>query len=208
MKDLSLPDQIDLIGTILSRNSISPRRLALPGPNRGQILKMIAAACAAPDHRRLQPWRFICIANDNRDGLADLFEAAARETHGTMTAAETQRAREKAQYGATLIAVVAEIKTDLADVPPHEQWVSVGAAVQNILLAAQALGFGAMIVSGDKVRTKALRAGLGLSDSEALVGFVAMGTPTKPARDKARPDPKTVMSDWPENTLPNHGAVK
>ncbi|AML53354.1 hypothetical protein RC74_20730 [Falsihalocynthiibacter arcticus] len=157
---------------------------------------MIDAACAAPDHRRLRPWRFILIRNDQRTMLANLFEVAARETHGTLSEDQTERAREKALNGACLIAVVGIIRDDVSDAPPHEQWVSVGAAVQNILLTATSFGFGSMIVSGDKVKTSALQKGLGLSAIEQFLGFVAVGTVSKQPAPADRPRAEDVFSVW------------
>lgn len=186
---------------IVRRRSVSPRRFIEPGPNPEQIKTMIDAACAAPDHRRLRPWRFLLIRNDQRTKLADLFEAAARERHGTLNNTQTERAREKAFNGACLIAVVGVIRDDVPDVPLHEQWVSVGAAVQNILLTATSFGFGSMVVSGDKVTTRALQKGLGLSAIEQLLGFVAVGTVSKLPPVPERPTVEDVLSVWtPEET--------
>ena len=182
---------------IVRRRSVSPRRLIEPGPSLEQVRTMIDAACAAPDHRRLRPWRFILIRNDQRTMLANLFEAAARETHKTLSENQTERAREKAFNGACLIAVVCIIHDDVPDVLPHEQWVSVGAAVQNILLTATSFGFGSMIVSGDKVKTCALQNGLGLSAIEQLLGFVAVGTVSKLPPVPERPTVEDVLSAWP-----------
>ncbi|WP_038999839.1 nitroreductase family protein [Falsihalocynthiibacter arcticus] len=181
---------------IVRRRSVSPRRLIEPGPSLEQVRTMIDAACAAPDHRRLRPWRFILIRNDQRTMLANLFEVAARETHGTLSEDQTERAREKALNGACLIAVVGIIRDDVSDAPPHEQWVSVGAAVQNILLTATSFGFGSMIVSGDKVKTSALQKGLGLSAIEQFLGFVAVGTVSKQPAPADRPRAEDVFSVW------------
>jgi nitroreductase len=189
------------IDEIIARRSVSPRRLVDPGPNPEQVRAMIEAACAAPDHRRLRPWRFILIRNNKRIKLANLFEASARETHGTLNVDQTERAREKAFNGACLIAVVGVIRDDVPDVPPHEQWVSVGAAVQNILLTAMSFGFGSMIVSGDKVTTRALQKGLGLSAIEQLLGFVAVGTVSKQPAAADRPLAEDVLSVWQQDDL-------
>lgn len=186
---------------IVRRRSVSPRRLIEPGPSLQQVRTMIDVACAAPDHRRLRPWRFILIRNDQRTMLANLFEAAARETHGTLSEDQTERAREKAFNGACLIAVVGAIRDDVPDVPPHEQWVSVGAAVQNILLTATSFGFGSMVVSGDKVTTRALQKGLGLSAIEQLLGFVAVGTVSKQPAAADRPLAEDVLSVWQQDDL-------
>lgn len=185
------------LADIVGRRSVSPRRLTEPGPDFGQVTAMIEAACAAPDHCRLRPWRFVLIRNDERARLAELFYAAARETHGSLSDDQAARAREKAMNGACLIAVVGIIRDDVPDVPPHEQWVSVGAAMQNILLAATSFGFGSMIVSGDKVATRVLRDGLGLGPAERLLGFVAIGMVSKQPTATERPEVDDVLSIWP-----------
>jgi len=186
-----------LLTEISARRSVSPRRLIEPGPNPEHVTLMIEAACAAPDHRRLRPWRFILIRNDERTKLADLFEAAAREAHGSLSDDQIERAREKATNGACLIAVVGVIRDDVPDVPPHEQWVSVGAAMQNILLTATSLGFGSMIASGNKIATRALQDGLGLGALDQLLGFVAVGTVSKQRNVVERPMARDVLSVWP-----------
>ena len=187
------------IAEIVERRSVSPRRLSEPGPTPAQLNAIIEAACAAPDHRRLRPWRFVLIRTEAREAFADLFEAAARETHGELNSDQVKRAREKAANGACLIAVIAEIRDNIRDVPPHEQWVSVGAAVQNILLAAKSFGFGSMLVSGDKVSTRALTEGFGLAPDELLLGFVAIGTISKQPGTAERPGAKEKLSYWPKD---------
>jgi len=126
-----------------------------------------------------------------------LFEAAARETHGSLSDDQIERAREKALNGACLIAVVGIIRDDVPDVPHYEQWVSVGAAMQNILLTATSLGFGSMIVSGDKIATRALQDGLGLGPLDQLLGFVAVGTVSKQRDVVERPAVSDVLTLWP-----------
>lgn len=192
----------EIVASIIhERRTISPKRLIEPSPSKNQIKEMIKAGCAAPDHRRLRPWRFILVNSDARERLADLFEAAARETHGFLNENQVTRAREKAMNGPTLIAVVGIIRDDVSDAPPHEQWVSVGAAVQNILLTATSFGFGSMIVSGDKVKTCALQKGLGLSAIEQLLGFVAVGTVSKQPAPADRPRAEDVLSVWEQVDL-------
>lgn len=187
------------IEDIKGRRSVSPRWLEQPGPDESQLHAIISAACCAADHRKLQPFRFIRIDDHGRSDLSDLFVEAAHETHGDMTAAQETRASEKALHGATLVALVACIRLDAPDVPQYEQWIAVGAALQNVLLAAHALNFAAMMVSGDKVATKALSRGLNLAQGEQLVGFIAIGTAAKTPKPRPEEDPNSVLSHWPSD---------
>lgn len=64
---------------------------------------------------------------------------------------EIEAERLRALNAPILPAVLIKIAADHPKVPVEEQYVSLGAAVENILLAAHALGFGAMLTSGRKV---------------------------------------------------------
>ena len=147
-----------VIDAILRRRSVSPRRLVAPGPNTRSVELMVEAALAAPDHARLHPWRFVTIDLRGRDALAAVFGDAARELDPGKTDDAIQRELQKAYNAPTLIAIIARINELHPVVPAREQWMPVGAALQNILLAAEDLGFRAMIVSGSKVSTNALKA--------------------------------------------------
>lgn len=165
-----------------------------PGPDNDQFSLIIKAAAAAPDHGRIRPWRFVAIGN--RDALAAIFLDAARELDPDISEDLLQREAERAHNAPCLLAVIARIERDHAIAPPNEQWVSVGAALQNILLAAEDLGFHAMIVSGQKVGTDVVRRGFALSEGEELVGFVAIGSATVPAKDRQDSPDAGVLTVW------------
>lgn len=166
----------DMIEGICARRSVSPKHLRPPGPNPEQIREMVRAACAGADHGRLAPARFVYVPDDQRDGLADIFVTAAKEADSGASEDYLAATRERALNGPCLIAVVASIADDNPQVPPYEQWIAVGAALQNLLLAAEALGFRGKTVSGARVRSRALRQAFALSDDEHLVAFVVLGT--------------------------------
>lgn len=52
-----------LIGWINSRRSMG--NLDMPAPTRPQIEAAIECAATAPDHKKLNPWRFIVTQGDN-----------------------------------------------------------------------------------------------------------------------------------------------
>ena len=89
---------------------------------------------------------------------------------------------------------VARLRDDDADIPPHERIVSAGCAIQNLLLMAHALGFGAALTSGKALASAPLRALFGLGEHEQALCFISVGTVTraKPARE--RPQPSQYVS--------------
>ena len=180
---------------IVSRHSVAPKRLLAPGPSDAQLLQMIEAATCAPDHRALRPWRLIRIADSQRDALADLFEACARDREPTLRAADLAKSRDKAYRAPTLLLAVLRSRPDDPEVPPTERAVTLGAALMNLLLAAHGQGFAAMLTSGRAVRSPRFGSALGLSSDEQAVCFVSIGS-ARVAQGHARAQVADLLSDW------------
>jgi nitroreductase len=189
-------DAQHFLSILLSRQSSSPKRLVAPGPTFDQIQTMIAAAVTAPDHRGLRPWSFILIADEARPTLGELFLAAKARLSPDASADELQRERERALRAPTLLAVVARIQRYEPRVEERDQYASVGAAIQNVLLAAHAMGYGAIMLSGRKTRDRKLVEALGLTPQEELMGFICLGTHASPPARKARPDVTDHLRTW------------
>ena len=177
------------------RRSVSPKRLGAPGPSVDQLETVVHAALRAPDHGGLTPWRVVHIPADQRDALAQLFIEEKRRRDPMVSADDLARAREHALNAPTLMAFVVCPRQGTT-VPLHEQWLAAGAALGNILNAFHALGFGAIVLSGDRCGDLQLAQRLGLHDGEKLAGFISAGTVLKaPPAATAKPI-DAVWSDW------------
>jgi nitroreductase len=154
----------------------SPAKLSAPGPTDAQIERLLFAAAHAPDHGRLSPWRFAVLRAEGRQRLAEAMAAALRRKHpeAPPEALETERA--KAQRAPIIIAVATHAVAG-HKVPEIEQWLAVGAAIQNLLLAAHAMGFGALWKTGGAAHDDEIAAALGFAPSERIAGFIYLGTP-------------------------------
>lgn len=177
---------------IHTREHVSPKRLGEPGPDRGQIETILGAAGAAPDHGRLNPWRLIIIAPERRALLGAAFAEALAERDSEATAVQKQEAREKALRGPFLALVVVRLDPALGDTHPQERMISAGCAIQNMLLVAHAMGFGAGLSSGRALYSRQLRTLFGLGAHEQPLCFLSVGTVTK--RKSLRPRPG--MADY------------
>jgi nitroreductase len=197
-------DGADLAGLVLaligSRQSVMPKRLDAPGPDAAQLRQLVDAAACAPDHRGLRPWRLVRIADDQRDRLADLFEACTRDRDPEATADDIARSREKAHRAPVLLLAV--LRTEPADdeVPLVERAITLGAALMNLLLAAHGLGFGAMLTSGRAVRSARFGRAFALAPGEQAVCFVSIGS-ARAATRRARGQAADFLGDW---TPPAH----
>ena len=108
-------------------------------PDRARIARLLDAAVAAPNHHLTQPWRFVVLAVD---ALKELGDALAE--HAARTDGRPEIARDLPQRAPVIITVIDRAGHDhhVSEIDEHY---AVGAAIQNILLAAHDDGFAAMI---------------------------------------------------------------
>ena len=175
----------EMIGWINSRRSMG--NLDLPAPTHAQIETAIECAATAPDHKKLRPWRFIVTQGDARHELGNALVAAAQakavqegETLSEKDIAKTQAMPLRAPV---IITVVTKIQAH-KKVPPFEQMLSAGAAVQNLILALKAQGFSTVWRTGLLCNEPAVKSYFDVGPDDYVTAFVYTGTSPKnePAR--------------------------
>lgn len=182
------PDWASLATELLAaRQTVLPWRLGGPGPDAAQLQAILAAAASAPDHRCLLPWRFITVPADRRDDLAEVFAQALLERDPQAAPHEVAKAREKGFRSPFLALLVVDAEKGDADIGLAERLVSAGAAAQNVLLMATALGYGSALTAGQSVRSAVLHRFFGLRASEQAVCFVNIGTALSHGTARVRP---------------------
>ncbi len=196
----------DALTLLHSRSTIGPKRLVEPAPAPEVLQAILEAATAAPDHGRLRPWRLVLVEQAQRARLAQAFDEALCERDPASTPAQREAAREKAYRAPVLLVAVACLgQGDAAWVaageggvgtPVHdnERLLALGCALQNILLAAHAHGFGSGLTSGQAMQSHALRRLLGLAAHEHAVCCVNIGTVSKHKPGGERPGLADILS--------------
>jgi nitroreductase len=180
---------------LLRRLSVPSRLLGEPGPDEAQLSSLIAAAVRVPDHGKLTPWRFIAIRGAARRALGDALAERQRERTPDCNPAVIEKDRQRFDHAPLILAVVASIVRG-HKVPEQEQLLSAGCSCFSLLLAAQAMGFGAQWLTGWAAYDPVIAARLGLGADESIVGFIHIGTPRDAAPERERPDPASVLSEW------------
>ena len=186
-------DNNKAIESLLGRFSLGVKHLSDPGPNAAQLATMVAAALRAPDHGELVPWRFSVVEGEARNRLADLFVQHAQTKGKDEKGLEIER--ERAVRAPMTVAVIARIDLGHPVVPAHEQWMCIGGAVTNFLNAAHALGFAGKMLCGDKVRARPIAEAF-CAPGETLVGWIALGTPTRALSHEDRKSTHQVVDHW------------
>jgi nitroreductase len=168
---------MELIAAVQSRSSAA--RLTEPGPSPEDLDRLLQAAASAPDHGRLRPWRFIVL----KDAAREAFTAAAVEAKRARLPAmtEEQLASERAKWSRspTIVVVGCAVNREQTKVPEIEQVVAVGAAAQNLFLAAHDLGYGVMWKTGVAAYDPAVKAVVGLRADDHIVAIMHLGARLK-----------------------------
>jgi nitroreductase len=177
------------------RLSVPSRLLGEPGPDDAAVEALITLAARVPDHGRLAPWRFIRVAGDARHALGERLAALTRTRDPNAAEAAIEKDRGRFNRAPLVIIVVARL-TPGHKVPEQEQLLSAGLAAFNLLLGAEALGFGAQWLTGWPAYDAEVVELLGLAANERIVAFVHIGTPTGPGIERPRPTPSELLMDF------------
>lgn len=168
---------MDAFQAILARRSVG--RLTEPAPSDEELARILEAAVAAPDHGELKPWKFVVLRGDEKDRFGEVLEQAYVARCRAIGAQPTdgQLKKERTKLGrAPLVVIACAVNQHSEEIPWIEQLLAVGAAVQNLLLAATALGFGSMWRTGPAAYDHRVMRAAGLTDDDAIVGFIYLGT--------------------------------
>ncbi len=193
----------EVLETIRGRRSIGKVRPECPP--RALIETIIEAGTWAPNHRLTEPWRFIVLAGEARRAFGSvLVESHAAKRSGAAggddeaALAEARAAEAKVAMKPLRAPVVIAVAVEPAIGPKideAEEVMAGAAAAQNMLLAAHALGLGAIWRTGDPVYDPAVKAFFGLEPSAHLLGFIYLGYPDGAPPQRQR-TPAAQFTRW------------
>lgn len=184
----------DALALIESRQSIG--QLVEPAPQPEQLAQAIQAALSAPDHHRLRPWSFICIQGDEARTAFGQALLSALKASGETDAVQWERVQAQPFRAPMILACI--VKTQIhPKVPVVEQVLSMGAAVQNLLLVLTAQGYAGMWRSGALVESLELKQALGVAQQDIIAGLVYIGTPSRNLTARERLPVAEFLHHWP-----------
>lgn len=185
---------------ILGRRSV---RRFLPTPLPQELvaeLVSLAAAAPAPHHSR--PWRFLLLSPPARQRLAEAMGRAWRRdllADGTPAAQVEellQRSRRRILAAPALLLACLDLSAAHPWPDQRRQRAerdmflqSLGAALQNLMLAAHARGLGSCLMSAPLYCQEEVREALGLPGGWEPAFLVELGHPDPTYRPRPRPHP-------------------
>lgn len=186
---------MDALTALHQRVSIT--KLSAPAPDKTQLNQLFRAASRAADHGNMRPWRFLVIEGDGLVKLGELFAQIGRANKPAITEAECERFKSMPLRAPMIIVCVAKTQ-DNPKVPRIEQIISAGAAAQNLITAAFALGLGAVWRTGEMAYDPNAKEALGLGLNEELIGYIYIGTPSVPVHLPREQNLEDFFSYWPQ----------
>jgi nitroreductase len=186
---------MDTLDAIAARRSIRKfKDTPIPG---GMIEAILAAASQAPSGKNRQPWRFVVVKEGRRaEMLARMREGLdAVKARGEDAGSAEWSAKVMGQAPVTVFVfnpeglppwmphTVEQLFWDLVDTQ------SIGAAIQNMLLAAQSLGLGSLWICDVFSAYEELRSWMG--EKGAMIAAVSFGYPDEAPAAR----PRKAMGD-------------
>ena len=187
--------------TIQHRRSIG--KMTTQEPTREQITQLLNAAVHAPNHHKVEPWRFFVLRGQAREELGKVMAQSLaermEETESKQSLALLEKERQKPLRSPILIIAAAE-PAGQKNVLMIENVEATAAAVQNMLLAAEEMGLAAMWRTGEAAYDPQVKAWLGLTPEHTIVSILYLGYPAIPHQERhSTPiEHKTTWLGWYE----------
>lgn len=144
--------------------------------DRGIIETLLSAGAQAPNHHKVRPWRFVVLTGDGLKKMGDVFAASLVSRKPDAPPEGLDKTRALPLRAPVIIAVGADKATE-PNISEIENISAASAACQNILLAAHALGLGAIWRTGEWASDVSVRKFLGFDPDQLIVGFIYIGYP-------------------------------
>jgi nitroreductase len=177
---------------LAQRRSASALTLTAPAPGVGELDVLLRLAARVPDHGKLAPWRFVILDGEAKSTFVAKLEAIA---HRRPDAAKAVAKLGKIRVPPLTVAVISHV-FEGGEIPAWEQRLSAGAVCLQLVIAAEAMGYGANWITDWYAYDAEALVLLGLAEGEQVAGFVHLGTAGEAPLERVRPDLAAITSRW------------
>ena len=184
-----------VINSLLTRRSVLANNLQEPGPNAEEINILLEAAHRVPDHGKIGPWRFILFKEEARQTFSAKLGQIFQDENPEANQNQIEFEQNRLTRAPLVIAVISSPNID-HKVPLWEQELAVGAVCQNLLIAANSLGYGAQWLTEWYSYHQSVNTLLELEDHEKIAGFIYIGSFTEKPKERIRPNLSDKILLW------------
>ncbi|MEM9668225.1 MAG: nitroreductase [Pseudomonadota bacterium] len=177
------------------RRSAGKAFLTDPGPKPKELEDILRVAIRVPDHRRVEPWRFIVFDGSGRAAGGEIVASVFAKNTPDATKDQIEAEQDRLQRAPVVIGVVSS-PNKAHKTPVWEQELSVGAVCQNLLLAANAAGWAGVWLSEWICYDRKIASEFGLTEDERFAGFIYLGTPTRKSPERMRAEISQKITRW------------
>ena len=204
---------MDFFETVYKRKTIRKYEKTIPPTE--DIKKIIDSARVAPSAVNAQNWKFIAIYNDKiKSEMADAVEKEYEKISSMTEDEEFKKSLSRSKAFSTffknapVVIACVEIQRESAmtdflkekGLPyeeillarPDSSLLSMGGAIENMSLAATALGYGTCWMCAPIIAYKSFKKILNLSETDKIVSLLALG---KPASNNQNQPPKKTLNE-------------
>lgn len=148
------------------------------------IDQILTAAIHAPSGSNTQPWHFIVIRDQAvKNAISEVYE----EARATYSSRRPSTSGDPQPLSAAPVLIVACVNTPASGRAGFQTGASIYPSVQNILLAARALGLGSVITTLHRRRKNRIQQILGIPDNIETAAIIPIGWPDRNYGPNKRP---------------------
>lgn len=149
------------------------------------LRQVLQAAIHGPSGSNTMPWRFLVVRDQAVKGrLSELYEAAFAQAYG---GAAPPRGQERQPLSQVPVLIVPCVQTPPSGRAGFQTGASVYPSVQNLMLAARALGLGSGITTLHRLRLAETHEVLGIPEGWDTAAIVLLGWPEREYGPNRRP---------------------
>ena len=202
---------MEFFNVIDTRKTI--RKYNMDIPPQEDIKRIIDAARLAPSATNRQNWQFIAIYNFElktkmMDAIEDTYDTLIEKAQNDEQKAKLKAYKNYSMFLGAAPVVIAAIETpkqntideilaelgiqedEILKMHPDSSLLSMGAAIENISLAAHALGYGTCWMCAPVMAYKKLQEVLNIPAKNKIVSLITLGTPLD--NNSSRPIKKSI----------------
>lgn len=161
------------------------------------IYQLLELADWAPTHAKTEPWRFIVFTENSLQSFcqqhADLYKEHTDPEK--FTTAKYQGIIHNGEKVSHLIVVYMK-RQPTKKIPLVEEIAATAAAMEHILLGAQALGISCLWSTGGMTHHESMKQMLGLAEDDMVMGLLYLGYTDEPLSEGKRNIPLSEKISW------------